>query len=314
MSSLGLLNPTLRSATHGLTEEKDSHSDGQAALAVELDPSSQGTAFTHTLRSHSTVTDELRLPHFAVEAAHEHDSDGPAVAAVAVAAPSFAARLLEAFVAMFTLSLPSAVATPRARYLASKRVMDICCSLAALVVLSPFMAVAALLIKVTTRGPVLYAHTRVGERGRKFTCYKFRTMIIDADQIQATYESHNSHSDSRTFKIPNDPRVTNVGRWLRKLSIDEMPQFWNVLKGDMSLVGPRPPVPREVSLYQPGDKRRLLAKPGLTCTWQVSGRSRIPFPEQLEMDVTYIHESNLWLDVKLIARTIPAVLTADGAY
>ena len=311
--SLGLLSPAARSASHAAVKEKDSPRDEQASLAVELDPSSQGNAYSRTVRAHSSPADELHLPNFVADYAREHANIGAESAtAVSVASPSFAIRVLQPFSAIFTLS--SALSTPRARYLAVKRVMDVCGSLAALVVFSPVMALAALLIKVTTHGPVLYAHTRIGERGRKFTCYKFRTMVVDADQIQATYESHNAHSDSRTFKIPNDPRVTTVGRWLRKLSIDELPQFWNVLKGDMSLVGPRPPVPREVSLYQPGDKRRLLAKPGLTCTWQVSGRSRIPFPEQLEMDVAYIRESNFWLDVKLLVRTIPAVLSADGAY
>lgn len=307
--SLGLLSPATRSATRAVVKEKDSRSEDQAALAIELDPSSQGTAFSRTVRTHSNPASDLHLTDFA----QEHTSVGPAVSvAISMANPTITARVFEPLAVI--CALLSALATPRARYLAAKRVMDICGSLAALILLSPIMALAALLIKITTRGPVLYAHTRVGERGRKFTCYKFRTMVIDADQIQATYDSHNAHSDSRTFKIPNDPRVTAVGRWLRKLSIDEMAQFWNVLKGDMSLVGPRPPVPREVSLYQPGDQRRLLAKPGLTCTWQVSGRSRIPFPEQLEMDVAYIRDSNLWLDLKLIARTIPAVLTADGAY
>jgi lipopolysaccharide/colanic/teichoic acid biosynthesis glycosyltransferase len=311
--SLGLLSPTHRSASQAVDREKDSPRDERAALAVELDPSSQGTAIAHTIRPVSRTANEHQLPNFVADFALEHASFGTAAAtAMSVASPSFATRVLESYTGIFALH--RSLATPRARYFAAKRVMDFCGSLVALLVLSPVMAIAALLIKVTSRGPVLYAHTRVGERGRKFTCYKFRTMVINADQIQAAYESHNAHSDSRTFKIPNDPRVTAVGRWLRKLSIDEMPQFWNVLTGDMSLVGPRPPVPREVSLYQPGDKRRLIAKPGLTCTWQVSGRSRIPFPDQLEMDVAYIRESCLWLDVKLIARTIPAVLSADGAY
>ena len=206
-----------------------------------------------------------------------------------------------------------ALETETTLYLFLKRVLDICGAVLALLVLSPLLLLVSLCVKLSDGGPVLYVHRRVGLRGREFTCYKFRTMRVDAERLQEQLEHMNSHSDPRTFKIPNDPRVTWVGRWLRCTSIDEMPQFWNVLRGEMSLVGPRPPVPKEVAMYSARDMRRLDAKPGLTCIWQVSGRSRLPFPQQLEMDIEYIRKRSLWFDVKLIALTIPAVLRADGA-
>jgi lipopolysaccharide/colanic/teichoic acid biosynthesis glycosyltransferase len=192
--------------------------------------------------------------------------------------------------------------------------MDVVGSFVGLLFAAPILAMAAVWIKASSRGPILYPHIRVGERGRQFVCYKLRTMVVDADQSLHAIAAQNSHSDSRTFKIPNDPRITRVGRWLRRLSIDELPQLWNVFVGDMSLVGPRPPVPREVAQYRAGDRRRLLVKPGLTCIWQVSGRSRLSFPEQLEMDLAYIRGRSVWLDFKLLLQTIPAVLSTNGAY
>lgn len=203
--------------------------------------------------------------------------------------------------------------TETALYFFLKRVMDICGAIFALLVLSPLLLLAALVVKLSDGGPVFYVHRRVGLRGREFTCYKFRTMRVDADRFQEELLHLNSHSDPRTFKIPDDPRITRIGRWLRRTSFDEVPQFWNVLRGEMSLVGPRPPVPKEVDLYSARDLRRLEAKPGLTCIWQVSGRSRLPFPQQLEMDIEYIRKRSLLFDLKLIALTIPAVLSADGA-
>ena len=139
-------------------------------------------------------------------------------------------------------------------------------------------------------------------------------MVQNAEKLLSQLESENSHADNRTFKIPDDPRITGVGRWLRRSSLDELPQFLHVLTGEMSLVGPRPPVPAEVARYNQRDMRRLEVKPGLTCIWQVSGRSRLPFPEQLEMDIDYIKRRSLWLDLVLLVRTIPAVVSADGAY
>ncbi|MCO6045372.1 sugar transferase [Aeoliella sp. ICT_H6.2] len=209
-------------------------------------------------------------------------------------------------------SLP--VSTDREFYLFAKRVMDIVGALIALVIFSPVMLVAAVLVKLTDGGSLFYSQTRVGLNGREFRCLKFRSMVVDADKYHVHLSSHNSHSDSRTFKIPNDPRVTWIGRILRRSSIDEMPQLLNVLRGEMSLVGPRPALPREVQGYTWQDLRRLEVKPGLTCTWQVSGRSRLSFPEQLALDLEYIENQSLWIDLKLIAKTVPAVLSADGAY
>lgn len=199
-------------------------------------------------------------------------------------------------------------------YLFAKRTTDIVGSALGLVLLSPLIAVVALLVKLSDGGPVFYPHTRVGKWGREFQCLKFRTMVVNAENTKAEIAHLNTHDDHRTFKVPDDPRVTRIGRWVRRASLDEVPQLWNVLLGNMSLVGPRPPVPLEVERYNLDDMQRLLVKPGLTCIWQVSGRSRLPFTKQLEMDLEYIEQRNYWLDLKLMLRTLPAVLSADGAY
>ncbi|PQO45978.1 glycosyl transferase [Blastopirellula marina] len=214
------------------------------------------------------------------------------------------------------LSLPAANAEGKDApvYLAAKRAIDVVGSLLAILVATPVMLAAAILIKTCDWGPVFYVHRRVGRGGQEFTCLKFRSMHVNADAALQELMSQNQHSDHRTFKMQDDPRITWIGKWLRKTSLDELPQLFNVLSGQMSLVGPRPPVPSEVSKYSERDLRRLAVKPGLTCIWQVSGRSRIPFPQQLEMDIEYIESRSLWLDLKLLARTVPAVLTADGAY
>ena len=199
-------------------------------------------------------------------------------------------------------------------YLAVKRAVDVTVASIGLVLLLPMMLLAAALVKLTDGGPATYPHTRVGLRGREFRCYKFRTMVLNADQMKDELGELNHHDDDRTFKVPNDPRVTPVGKWLRLSSFDEVLQLWNVVQGDMSLVGPRPPVPSEVAQYDAADMRRLEVKPGLTCTWQVSGRSNIPFSRQLQLDLEYIEQRCLWLDLKLLLRTIPAVIRGDGAY
>lgn len=201
-----------------------------------------------------------------------------------------------------------------AYYLLAKRVVDVVISTVLLVLLSPVLLLAAVLVKLTDGGSVFYPHIRVGKGGNEFTCYKFRSMVVNAEKMKDNLAFFNSHDDDRTFKIPDDPRVTWVGRWMRRTSIDELPQLWNVLRGDMSIVGPRPPVVTEVEQYTWDDMQRLAVKPGLTCIWQVSGRSRLPFPEQLRMDLEYIEKRSLALDLKLIALTVPAVLSADGAY
>ncbi len=199
-------------------------------------------------------------------------------------------------------------------YESIKRWLDIVISATALVLLSPVLLISALIVKFTDGGAIFYPHPRVGEGGNEFTCYKFRSMVVNADKMKAELTFFNSHDDQRTFKIPNDPRVTPFGRWMRRMSVDELPQLWNVLKGDMSVVGPRPPVVSEVEQYTWDDMQRLAVKPGLTCIWQVSGRSRLPFPEQLKMDLEYIENRSLALDLKLMLLTIPAVVSADGAY
>jgi lipopolysaccharide/colanic/teichoic acid biosynthesis glycosyltransferase len=161
---------------------------------------------------------------------------------------------------------------------------------------------------------VLFWQSRVGRRGREFPFPKFRSMVINAEALKDKLLALNDHHDSVTFKIRKDPRVTWIGRIIRKASIDELPQLWCVLKGDMSLVGPRPPVPREVSRYSLQDRRRLDVTPGLTCIWQVSGRGDIPFHRQVELDVQYIESQSIWLDLLLLMKTAPAILIGKGAY
>jgi exopolysaccharide biosynthesis polyprenyl glycosylphosphotransferase len=196
----------------------------------------------------------------------------------------------------------------------TKRALDILGSSAALFFLSPLFAFIALLIKLEDRGPVLFRQTRVGRHGREFKMLKFRSMRVDAEARLKELLAKNQHSGGITFKIKDDPRVTRVGKWIRKFSFDELPQFWNVLTGEMSLVGPRPPVPREVALYTLADRRRLAVKPGITCIWQISGRAEIDFPGQVKLDVRYIESRSLWQDIKILCKTIPAVLSGTGAY
>jgi exopolysaccharide biosynthesis polyprenyl glycosylphosphotransferase len=195
-----------------------------------------------------------------------------------------------------------------------KRAFDCAASLFALILISPLWALIALLIKLEDGGPVIFAQTRVGKHGREFKMYKFRSMRPDAEKRLRELLAKNQHQDGVTFKIKDDPRITRVGRWLRKFSFDELPQFYNVLIGDMSVVGPRPPVPREVALYSLADRRRLLIKPGITCIWQISGRAEIDFHGQVELDVRYIETRNFWTDLGIIIKTVPAVLSGTGAY
>ncbi len=196
-----------------------------------------------------------------------------------------------------------------------KRLIDFTAALCGAVVLAPLFLAVALAIRLTDHGPVLFWQTRVGQYGREFPFPKFRSMVVNAEALKDQLLAQNQHGgEGVTFKMKRDPRITWIGRIIRKLSIDELPQLWNVLIGDMSLVGPRPPVPREVALYTLSDRRRLDVIPGLTCIWQVSGRSDIPFDKQVELDVQYIQSQNLWLDIKLLLMTVPAVLLGKGAY
>ena len=195
-----------------------------------------------------------------------------------------------------------------------KRIVDVVLSGCALLALSPVFAITALLIKLEDRGPIFFQQKRVGRDGALFGMWKFRSMVPNADKLKDQLIAQNEMKGGITFKMKNDPRITRVGRFIRKYSVDELPQFWNVFVGDMSLVGPRPAVPREVQQYLVEDRLRLLARPGLTCFWQVGGRSGIDFDGQVELDVRYIQSESLWLDIKLLFKTIPAVLKGDGAF
>ncbi|MDH7480980.1 MAG: sugar transferase [Armatimonadota bacterium] len=194
-----------------------------------------------------------------------------------------------------------------------KRCLDVVISLIMLIILAPLMLLVALAIKLESEGPIIYKQTRVGKNGREFTFYKFRSMFRDADKRLAELR-HLNEADGPIFKIKNDPRITKVGRIIRKTSIDELPQLINVLKGDMSLVGPRPPLPVEVAQYTARDRQRLNVIPGITCLWQISGRSNIGFDRWVELDLEYIRNQSLWLDLKILLLTIPAVIKGTGAH
>lgn len=195
-----------------------------------------------------------------------------------------------------------------------KRTFDILASGFLLIVLSPLLLLIAIIIKLTDGGPVFYISTRVGKWGKEFAFPKFRSMRPNADQIKEQLKDYNQHKEGVTFKIKGDPRITWFGKYLRKFSLDELPQLWCVIKGDMSLVGPRPPLPEEVALYRMKDRARLDVTPGLTCIWQVSGRSDIAFTQQVELDRQYIESQSLLLDIYLLLKTIPVVILGKGAY
>ncbi|HEY7704574.1 MAG TPA: sugar transferase [Acidimicrobiia bacterium] len=194
-----------------------------------------------------------------------------------------------------------------------KRAADLLIGGIAMLLVLPLLAIAALLIKLTSPGPVFHTQVRVGRDGRKFRLLKLRTMYVDAEERREALAAENE-SDGPVFKIRQDPRVTRVGRVLRKLSIDELPQLAHVLTGEMSLVGPRPPLPAEVETYSWCQLQRLLVKPGLTCTWQVSGRADLNFDTWVRMDIEYIHGWSPRSDLRLLAKTVPAVLSGRGAY
>jgi exopolysaccharide biosynthesis polyprenyl glycosylphosphotransferase len=195
-----------------------------------------------------------------------------------------------------------------------KRLIDMVAAILLLIVLTPLFVVIMSLIYISSPGPVFYKQTRVGRWGKLFTMWKFRSMYTDADARLKEIMAQNEMSGGVIFKMKNDPRIIPVGRFIRKASIDELPQLWNVLKGDMSLVGPRPALPSEVNQYSLEDRKRLEVIPGITCIWQVSGRSNIPFPQQVQLDVQYIQSQSILLDLKLLFKTIPAVLLSRGAY
>jgi lipopolysaccharide/colanic/teichoic acid biosynthesis glycosyltransferase len=194
-----------------------------------------------------------------------------------------------------------------------RRLFDLSGALVGLVLLLPLLPFIVAMIKLETPGPVLFRQVRVGRRGRLFYCYKFRSMGLDAEARKDEL-SHLNEATGAAFKIKDDPRITRVGRFLRRSSLDEFPQLWNVLWGDMAIVGPRPQIPREVADYTPAQALRLIAKPGLTCLWQVSGRSQLDFDEWMELDQEYVRRRGLAFDLGILLRTLPAVIERKGAY
>jgi exopolysaccharide biosynthesis polyprenyl glycosylphosphotransferase len=201
---------------------------------------------------------------------------------------------------------------PQPVQLATKRLFDVVVAAAALWVLSPLFAVVVVLIKLTSRGPIFFRQTRVGLHGREFAMLKFRSMVANAEALKVALSRSNEQSGP-VFKIRNDPRITVVGRFIRKYSIDELPQLINVLRGEMSIVGPRPPVPQEVAQYDAWQRRRLSVRPGLTCIWQVSGRNQISFEQWMYLDMQYIDHWSLARDLNLFFRTFPVVISGRGA-
>lgn len=198
-------------------------------------------------------------------------------------------------------------------YLIIKRLIDIVGSLTAIILLSPIFIIIAILIKIEDpKGTIFFSQERNGKYPKLFKMYKFRSMVHNAEELLETLKSDNEMSGP-VFKMKDDPRITKVGKFIRKTSLDELPQLFNILKGDMSFVGPRPPIPREVELYTPYQLQRLSIKPGLTCYWQVSGRNNIDFDDWVELDLKYIRERNTWVDIKLILLTIPALLGDKNA-
>ncbi len=194
------------------------------------------------------------------------------------------------------------------------RMLDLVGATLAGVLLTPVMLLTWLAILWEDGGPVIYVQQRVGKDGKLFSLFKFRSMVLDAERRQAQLAAHNESGTGVLFKMRRDPRITRVGAIIRKLSIDELPQLLNVLRGDMSLVGPRPALPAEVARYAQAQRARLSVRPGITCLWQIGGRSDIDFDGQLQLDMRYIRERSFWNDISILLRTIPAVLTARGAY
>jgi exopolysaccharide biosynthesis polyprenyl glycosylphosphotransferase len=187
-------------------------------------------------------------------------------------------------------------------YYVTKRLCDIILSILGIIVLTPLMIIVTIAIKLDSKGPTVFSQERVGKDGKLFKMYKFRSMVNNAEELKDKLLDKNEMSGPM-FKMKDDPRITKIGRFIRKTSIDELPQLFNVVKGDMSLVGPRPNLPKEVKKFNPYQRKKLLAKPGITCYWQVMGRSSIGFEEWMELDIKYIQDRSIWLDIKLIFRT-----------
>ena len=194
-----------------------------------------------------------------------------------------------------------------------KRALDLAVGSIAFLCALPLIGLAAVAIKLNSKGPVFHRAIRVGRGGRKFSFLKLRSMRVGAEELRGLL-LHLNQAEGPAFKLHNDPRVTRVGRWLRKLSLDELPQLFHVLQGHMSLVGPRPPFPEEVERYEPWMLRRLSVRPGLTCLWQIRGRSDLPFEEWMRLDIQYVDRLSFGLDLRILVLTVPAVLSARGAY
>ena len=188
-------------------------------------------------------------------------------------------------------------------YEISKRAIDIIGAGSGLLLLSPVIAIVACAVKFTSKGPVFFSQKRVGKNGELFDMYKFRSMVVNAEELKEKL-AHQNEMSGPMFKMKDDPRVTKVGKFIRKTSLDELPQLWNVLKGDMSLVGPRPSLPKEVAQFEKWMYKRLSVKPGLTCFWQVSGRNNIDFEDWMKLDIKYVDERNIWIDIKLIFKKV----------
>jgi exopolysaccharide biosynthesis polyprenyl glycosylphosphotransferase len=209
-------------------------------------------------------------------------------------------------------SQPFALTEDRS-YRVCKRAFDLVVAIIALILLIPIIPLIGLMIKLDTPGPVFFRQQRVGRGGRKFYFYKFRSMFVDADERKSEVEALNEQ-DGPVFKVRSDPRVTDVGRFLRRSSLDEIPQILNVVKGEMSIVGPRPPLPSEVAKYQPWQHMRLEVTPGITCLWQISGRSHLSFSEWMRLDMEYLKQRSFRTDLLIFFKTIPAVIARKGAY
>jgi len=198
-------------------------------------------------------------------------------------------------------------------YRAFKRLLDVGLAVAGLTLLLPLVPLIVVLIKLDSRGPVVFAQRRVGQAGHLFTCYKFRSMVHNAESMKSDLANLNE-ATGPAFKIRRDPRITEIGAFLRRSSLDEVPQLVNVLLGHMSIVGPRPQIPAEVELYEPWHRRRLEVKPGITCLWQIAGRSHIGFDEWMRLDLQYVRRRSVQLDLWIVLRTLPAVIARKGAY
>jgi len=212
-------------------------------------------------------------------------------------------------------AISAAVAMPFREHLyaGTKRLIDLFVAAAALLLLSPLLALLALAILIEDRGPVFFNQTRVGRNGRRFRFYKFRSMVRNAEQLKIELQTHNE-ATGPIFKMRADPRITRVGRWMRRLSMDELPQLVNVLRGEMSLVGPRPQLPCEVARYTPAQRARLSVQPGLICLREISGRSNLSFERWIELDLEYVRSRSLATDLRILLGAIPAVLSGDGAF